>query len=81
VRVTPTPVRTAATVDAGRPVAVVVARDGRLPLGADEAVSEAGGSAVVATHDQQLVAAVASRVVELRDGAARERRTMAGASR
>jgi energy-coupling factor transport system ATP-binding protein len=44
-------------------------------------VAGAGGSAVVATHDQQLVAAVASRVVELRDGAARERRTMAGASR
>lgn len=33
--------------DPGRPVAVVVARDGRLPAGADEAVAEAGGRAVV----------------------------------
>ena len=30
-----------------RPVAVVVARDGRLPVGADEAVAEAGGAAIV----------------------------------
>jgi energy-coupling factor transport system ATP-binding protein len=35
-------------------------------------IVERGGSAVVATHDQELVAAVATRVVELRDGAARE---------
>jgi electron transfer flavoprotein alpha subunit len=33
--------------DPGRPVAVVVARDGRLPVGADEAVAEAGGQVVV----------------------------------
>jgi electron transfer flavoprotein alpha subunit len=33
--------------DTGRPVAVVVARDGRLPVGADEAVAEAGGQVVV----------------------------------
>jgi energy-coupling factor transport system ATP-binding protein len=35
-------------------------------------VAERGGSVVVATHDQDLVAAVATRVVELREGAARE---------
>jgi energy-coupling factor transport system ATP-binding protein len=35
-------------------------------------IADRGGSAVVATHDQQLVAAVATRVVELRDGAAHE---------
>jgi electron transfer flavoprotein alpha subunit len=33
--------------DHGRPVAVVVARDGRVPVGADEAVAEAGGQVVV----------------------------------
>ncbi|HWE69543.1 MAG TPA: mycofactocin-associated electron transfer flavoprotein alpha subunit [Acidimicrobiales bacterium] len=33
--------------DPGRPVAVVVARGGRLPVGADEAVAEAGGQVVV----------------------------------
>ena len=44
-------------------------------------IAQGGGCAVVATHDQQLVAAVASRVVELRDGAARERRSMVAASR
>ncbi|HEX3460889.1 MAG TPA: mycofactocin-associated electron transfer flavoprotein alpha subunit [Acidimicrobiales bacterium] len=33
--------------DPGRPVAVVVARAGRLPVGADEAVAEAGGQVVV----------------------------------
>jgi electron transfer flavoprotein alpha subunit len=33
--------------DFGRPVAVVVARAGRLPVGADEAVAEAGGQVVV----------------------------------
>lgn len=33
--------------EAGRPVAVVVARDGRPPAGADEAVTAAGGSALV----------------------------------
>src|ERR1035437_10264576 len=33
--------------DAGRPVAVVVARGGRLPVGGDEAVAEAGGLVVV----------------------------------
>ena len=43
-------------------------------------IARGGGCAVVATHDQQLVATVASRVVELRDGAARERRPMVLAS-
>ncbi|HEY1989431.1 MAG TPA: mycofactocin-associated electron transfer flavoprotein alpha subunit [Acidimicrobiales bacterium] len=33
--------------DRRRPVAVVVARDGRLPVGADEAVAEAGGQVLV----------------------------------
>ena len=33
--------------DAGRPAAVVVARGGRLPVGGDEAVAEAGGLVVV----------------------------------
>lgn len=33
--------------DRQRPVAVVVARDGRLPVGADEAVAEAGGQVMV----------------------------------
>jgi len=33
--------------DPRRPVAVVVARDGRLPVGADEAVAEAGGQVVL----------------------------------
>ncbi len=37
----------ARTAPAGRPVAVVVARDGALPAGADEAVAEAGGAALV----------------------------------
>lgn len=31
----------------GRPIAVVVAREGRLPIGADEAVAEAGGTGLV----------------------------------
>jgi len=35
------------SLDPGRPVAVVVARGGRLPVGADEAVAEAGGQVVV----------------------------------
>jgi energy-coupling factor transporter ATP-binding protein EcfA2 len=39
-------------------------------------IAERGGSAVVASHDPQLVAAVATRVVELGDGAARERRRL-----
>ncbi|MGO9028992.1 MAG: mycofactocin-associated electron transfer flavoprotein alpha subunit [Acidimicrobiales bacterium] len=37
-------------------MAVVVARDGRLPLGADEAVSEAGGSAVVVGSGAEMAA-------------------------
>jgi energy-coupling factor transport system ATP-binding protein len=37
-------------------------------------IAAMGGSAVVATHDQELAAAVATRVVELHDGAAREAR-------
>ena len=44
-------------------------------------VAQGGGCAVVATHDQQLVATVASRVVELRDGVACEQRSMVVASR
>jgi energy-coupling factor transport system ATP-binding protein len=44
-------------------------------------IARAGGCAVVATHDRQLVAAAASRVVELRDGAAREQRSTVVASR
>jgi electron transfer flavoprotein alpha subunit len=47
---------------AGEAVAVVVARDGRLPVGADQAVAEAGGSAIVVgsgaeTAARSLVAA------------------------
>lgn len=37
-------------------VAVVVARDGRLPVGADEAVAEAGGAAVVIGSDSLAAA-------------------------
>jgi electron transfer flavoprotein alpha subunit len=42
---------------AGRPVAVVVARSGQLPPGADEAVAEAGGLAVVCGSGAQEAAA------------------------
>jgi electron transfer flavoprotein alpha subunit len=41
----------------GPAVAVVVARDGRLPAGADEAVAEAGGHAVVVGTDAAAAAA------------------------
>jgi energy-coupling factor transport system ATP-binding protein len=44
-------------------------------------VAERGGSAVVATHDPQLVAAVATRVVDLGEGIARERRSLTAAAR
>jgi energy-coupling factor transport system ATP-binding protein len=44
-------------------------------------VAGRGGSAVVATHDPQLVAAVATRVVELGDGVARVRQPLAEAAR
>jgi energy-coupling factor transport system ATP-binding protein len=44
-------------------------------------IAQRGGSAVVATHDQQLVATVATRVVELRDGAARRRLPLMAVSR
>jgi energy-coupling factor transport system ATP-binding protein len=44
-------------------------------------VAERGGSAVVATHDPQLVAAVATRVVDLGDGVARVRRPLVEAAR
>jgi energy-coupling factor transport system ATP-binding protein len=44
-------------------------------------IAQGGGCAVVATHDQQLVAAVASRVFELRDGAARAQPSLLVASR
>jgi electron transfer flavoprotein alpha subunit len=37
-------------------VAVVVARDGRLPVGSDEAVAEAGGSAVVVGSGSEIAA-------------------------
>ena len=51
-------------------VAVVVVRDGALPLGADEAVAEAGGHAVLAGSGTALAAAALSgpgdvRVAEL----------------
>jgi electron transfer flavoprotein alpha subunit len=42
---------------AGRPVAVVVARSGQLPPGADEAVAEAGGLAVVCGSGAEQAAA------------------------
>lgn len=38
---------TAFTLPAGRPIAVLVAREGRLPVGADETVAEAGGAGLV----------------------------------
>ena len=41
------PHATALTLPAGRPIAVLVAREGRLPVGADETVAEAGGAALV----------------------------------
>ena len=41
------PHATALTLPAGRPIAVLVARQGRLPVGADETVAEAGGAALV----------------------------------
>ena len=44
-------------------------------------VAGRGGSAVVATHDPQLVAAVATRVVELGDGVARVRQPLVEAAR
>ena len=44
-------------IPAGRPVAVVVARQGRLPVGADEAVAEAGGLAVVVGSGAEEAAA------------------------
>lgn len=43
------------TIDA-ETVAVVVARDGRLPVGSDEAVAEAGGSAVVVGSGSETAA-------------------------
>lgn len=43
--------------DAGRPLAVVVARDGRIPPGADEAVAEAGGAVVVTGSGTRRAAA------------------------
>jgi electron transfer flavoprotein alpha subunit len=65
--------RTPPGIPAGRPLAVVVARQGRLPLGADEAVSEAGGLAVVVGSGSQeaagsLVAAGRSWWHETGDG-------------
>jgi energy-coupling factor transport system ATP-binding protein len=42
-------------------------------LAAVRRIAERGGSVLVATHDQELVSAVAARVVELRDGVAHER--------
>jgi electron transfer flavoprotein alpha subunit len=51
--------------DIGDAVAVVVARDGRLPVGADEAVAEAGGTAIVVgtgAHDGALALVGADRV-------------------
>jgi energy-coupling factor transport system ATP-binding protein len=44
-------------------------------------IADRGGSAVVATHDPQLVAAVATRVVDLANGIARERRSLTAAAR
>ena len=44
-------------------------------------VAERGGSAVLATHDPQLVAAAATRVVDLGDGVARVRRPLVEAVR
>jgi energy-coupling factor transport system ATP-binding protein len=44
-------------------------------------IADRGGSAVVATHDPQLVAAVATRVVDLGEGIARERRSLTAAAR
>ena len=44
-------------------------------------ITERGGGAVVATHDRALVAAVATRVVELRGGGARERSPQLAVSR
>jgi energy-coupling factor transport system ATP-binding protein len=44
-------------------------------------VAGRGGSAVVATHDPQLVAAVATRVVDVGEGVARDRRPLVGAPR
>jgi energy-coupling factor transport system ATP-binding protein len=44
-------------------------------------VAGRGGSVVVATHDPQLVAAVATRVVDLAGGIARERRSLTAAAR
>jgi energy-coupling factor transport system ATP-binding protein len=44
-------------------------------------IADRGGSAVVATHDSQLVAAVATRVVDLGEGIARERRSLTAAAR
>ncbi|MGD1053105.1 MAG: ATP-binding cassette domain-containing protein [Candidatus Dormibacteria bacterium] len=44
-------------------------------------IAERGGSAVVATHDLQLVAAVATRVVDLMDGRACERPALATVAR
>jgi energy-coupling factor transport system ATP-binding protein len=44
-------------------------------------VAERGGSAVVATHDPQLVVAVATWVVDLGDGVARVRRPLVEAAR
>ncbi|HWD52866.1 MAG TPA: mycofactocin-associated electron transfer flavoprotein alpha subunit [Acidimicrobiales bacterium] len=59
-------------VDPGRPVAVVVARDGRLPVGADEAVAEAGGQVVVVgsgTSDAAHALLAAERAVCVESGA------------
>ena len=44
-------------------------------------IADRGASAVVATHDPQLVSAVANRVVDLADGTARERRSLTAAAR
>jgi energy-coupling factor transporter ATP-binding protein EcfA2 len=44
-------------------------------------IADRGGSAVVATHDPQLVAALATRVVDLGEGIARERRSLTAAAR
>ncbi len=60
-------------IPAGRTVAVLVARRGRLPVGADEAVAEAGGLAVVVGSGSQeaagsLVAASRSWWHETGDG-------------
>ena len=48
-------------------VAVVVARDGRLPHGADEAVAEAGGAAVVVGSGAQVGAAALAGAVKERE--------------